>query len=148
MRLLTLAVLILAACADPAGGAAGRLTGRFESTPWAGDARLQVAPGVGPALYSEMRGAGGVRTIGVKIPHSDPGTYPIPEHGAWYTSGPRDVLADQYVAHASGGTIVITRIDDREIVGRLEITLIGPGGDTLRFTDGSFVARTGDSTPN
>ena len=131
--------LLLAACGDPAIGSDGRLTGRFEDVSWSGDARLETPPGVGPILQSEHRSQGSVRNIGVKIPHTAPGSYEIPAQGAWYSAHPLSG-GDAYTASATGGTLAITRITEDYVAGRVEITFRGLGGETLRFTEGDFVA--------
>jgi len=145
MRAAILTLLIAAfatACDHAAGPDAGRLTGRLDGVTWNGPAVMGIGPLDGAVLMSEMHTGTVRRRIWVDLNHGSAGTYAIPEGGAVYESDGPGTGGDPFVATATGGTLVITRIDEGAVEGFLDVTF-GSGVNALRFRDGVFRAEWG-----
>jgi hypothetical protein len=144
LSLFTLALAgTLAACGNPtSAGVNGSLTGQLGGQSWAGPASVEPGPTDGPTLYSRVRDDVGERTLAVILPQVlAPGVYPITAHQGWYSAVPRN--GDAYYANAVEGTLTVTRVDDVTMRGSIEMTLEGPGGSILHFTNGEFLVSIG-----
>jgi hypothetical protein len=130
--------VLVAACDSPTPvDELGRLTGRLDEAAWVGTATMGIGPVDQGVIVSRDGNLSGERMITVELPMGvAPGTFAIPAGGAWYSATPRN--GDAYYAIAQSGTLLITSVGDTFLRGSLELTLEGPGGHILHFTDGEF----------